>query len=60
MMTMAKPNSAPATQGPIQWMPGYEVKARMNSEMGSILDLMSIQPDREGGKEDALTWRPAS
>lgn len=37
MMTMLNPNRTPATHGPIQWMPGYEVKARMKSEMGRML-----------------------
>jgi hypothetical protein len=36
-MTMLNPNSTPDAHGPTQMIPGYEVKARMNSEMGRTI-----------------------
>lgn len=37
MMTMLNPKRTPAAQGPTQMIPGYEVKARMKSEMGRMI-----------------------
>jgi hypothetical protein len=39
MMSIEKPKRTPETAGAIQWMPSYEVKAKMKSERG-----MTTQP----------------
>lgn len=37
MITIENPKSTPATQGPIQWIPGYDVKAKMKRAIGRML-----------------------